>query len=219
MKNVYIIPPKEQDEQKHQDALDFLLWYSDVYVPATAMEASYGRSIRFYKKAISGVKIKGEWQVQVESTAEAYGLLVLDNCYTKWCALAPEIVKNPKFKPPKLDKSNPATLPFHTTKYSDALGGQGKGWKEEVARPVFEAFKADIVAFRKKEKETNWPTYTLCFNLIREKHNITATENERKKKGKKRKRNVVEEEEEKKEDEADDFAAKDECDKDFDTAS
>ena len=155
MKNVYKIPPKEEDELVHLHALEFLLWYSDVYLPATAMDSSYGKSIRFYKKAVSAIRVRGETQVAVESAAEAYGLLVLDNCYTKWCALAPEIAKNPKFKPPKLDKANPATLPYHVTKYSDALGGQGKGWKEEVARPVFDAFKEDIKDFRKKEKANN----------------------------------------------------------------
>ena len=214
MKNVYNIPPKEEDEKKHQHALDFLLWYSDVYLPATAMEANYGKSIRFYKKAVAGVRIKGEMKVAVESAAEAYGLLVLDNCYTKWCALAPEITKNPKFKPPKFDKSNPDTFPFHDTKYSDARGGQGKGWKEEEARPVFESFKEAIKAFRKKEKEKNWPTYQLCLDLIRTKHGITETEAQRKK-GRKRKRNVVEE----KEGEQDDFVMDDKSDDEFDAAA
>ena len=83
----------------YKEKLALLLWYVDVYLPAVAGD-NYGCHRRQYKMAIERIEIRGKQRVLVESMIEAYGWLLLDNCYSKWKAYFEAYSANSKFKIP-----------------------------------------------------------------------------------------------------------------------
>ena len=173
MRNVYIIP-KETDpayEKKKQ----FLLWYMDVWMPAIAGESNFGKQLRGYKMAIERTMIHGKKRILVESSCEAFGWLLLENCYTKWNLIVTKKKENPQFAIPKYKKDDPSTHPYSVCKYSDSRGGQGVGWKP-AARPALEGHVELIKKIRAADKENNWKVNRLALKLIREKYNILDKE-------------------------------------------
>ena len=194
MQNVYKLPDENHKDYNHK--VEFLLWYVDVYLPATAGE-NYGGTKRRYKMAVDRMEIRGKQRVLVESATEAYGWLLLDNCHSKWKAFLEEYTKNTSFKIPNYNKDDKSTHPFHVTKYSEAHAGQGKGWKSS-ALLVLDKYRKAIVKFREEDHKNAWKMHSFALDLIRNHHGVTVDEPPtRKNKGRKRKaRELVEEEEE-----------------------
>lgn len=173
IKDVYNLPAESHATYKHK--VELLLWYVDIYLPAAAGETNFGNSKRRYYKIVDKAEIKGKQRVLVESASEAFGLLLLENCYKKWDALCKEKAKNARFKVPKYNKDDPTTHMFHDTKFSEVHGGQGKGWSDK-GRAAFEKYKQAIKDFRAKDKKVGWKIHQFCLDLIRKEHGITATE-------------------------------------------
>ena len=170
---------EEEKEQMDNYVLqkDLLIWYLDKYLPAAVGELTYSKDQRYYKRQTDSIVIKGKKRVLVERQQEAYGWLVLDNCYEKWCLCVPEQAKDPKWKVPLWDKDDPETLPFHKTKHSDPRGGQSAGWKPS-ARKALNDFCKKIKEMRDKDskRDKDSSIYMKCLLLLKAEHGITEEE-------------------------------------------
>ena len=170
MKDVYNLP--DETHQDYEDKKKFLLWYLDKYLPAAAGEASYGKTVRLYSMAIDRKEIRGKQRVLVESASEAFGWLLLENCYEKWSNICNKKKENPGWKVPKNKKNDPSTHPYNKCKWTDSSAGQGGGWAPG-ARLAFEENKEIIKTLRKKDHAENWKLHKFCLQLLREEHGVT----------------------------------------------
>jgi hypothetical protein len=171
LRDVYNLPEKDNVEYAHK--VDFLLWYMDCLLPAAA-GASFDRTKRPYYRPTQTLPLYGKNRVIVESTTEAFGWLLVENCQKKWEAIFPEWKKNSDWKIPKYRKDDRSTHPFHVTTFTEPTGGQGVGWKPE-ARSALEKYKKEIHDFRTKDNKTKWKILNFCKDLIRKHHGITAS--------------------------------------------
>ena len=170
MKDVYNLPDKSHEDYEHKKK--FLLWYVDRYLPAAAGEASYGKTVRLYYMATDRKNIRGKERVLVESASEAFGWLLLENCYEKWCNICAKKKENPGWKIPKNKKSDPSTHPYNKCKWTDSSAGQGGGWAPG-ARMALETNKAIVKNIRQKDHHDGWKVHKFCLQLIREEHQVT----------------------------------------------
>ena len=170
MKDVYNLPDKDHETYEHKK--DFLLWYVDRYLPAAAGDVVYGKKIRSYFKVTDIIEIDGKKRVYVESASEAFGWLLLENCYDKWCQICPKKRESPSWKVPKYKKKDPATHPYNKCKWSDSTAGQGAGWAPG-AREALNSYKEIIRKFRNEDHANKWKVHNFCLQLIRETHGIT----------------------------------------------
>ena len=171
----------EEDKEAYDDYIrdmDLLLWYLDKYLPAAVGELSFGKAHRYYKKQTDSVDIRGKRRILVERQSEAYGWLMYENCYDKWCHVVPQQAKDPTWKVPDWKKDDPATHPYHDTKYSDPRGGQKAGWKAS-ARTALNGYCEAIKKLReqdKKKAKKGSSIYQKCLDLLRKEHGITEDE-------------------------------------------
>ena len=63
-----------------------LLWYFDRWLPAVAGKLYWTQKVRYYRKVTDKMIIGGggDLKVCVTSSSEGFGLMILDNCRTKW---------------------------------------------------------------------------------------------------------------------------------------
>jgi hypothetical protein len=190
------------DEQKQEmddyvRDMDLLIWYLDKYLPAAVGDLTFGKTLRYYKKQTDTIELGGKMRVLVERQQEAYGWLVLENCYDKWCECVPKQAADPKWKVPAYNKDDESTHPFHQTKYSDPRGGQKAGWKPQ-ARKALKLYCDQIKGLRDKDKKAKKGTsvYQKCLDLLREHHEITEKEPVPKCRKRKRSKRATEEDEE-----------------------
>ena len=195
MRAVYeVLNMKEPEEGDSDDAkTDYktkkklLLWHLDKYLPAACGELSYGKARRYYQLAVESFELRpGKKAVLVESASEAFGLVIHENCYEKWCHIAPKKHESPHWKVPQYTKNVESTHPFHTAKFSDPHGGQGNGWIP-AARMAQETNMKNVRDFRTADKKDDYAKYKTCKEWLRQEHGIT--EDSPVSKQKKRKRN------------------------------
>lgn len=173
LNDVYNLPKKDNVDYKRK--VQFLLWYMDSLLPAAA-GPSFDKSKRPYYRPTETFELYGKNRLLVETTTEAFGWLLVENCQKKWETIFPEWKKDSDFKIPKYNKHDEGTHPFHVTKYTEPTGGQGVGWKPE-ARVALEKYKKVISDFRKSDHNTKpqWKMLNFCKDLIRKHHGITAS--------------------------------------------
>ena len=173
MTTVYELPAR--DAANYKEKVEILLWYFDSYMPAAAGRASYGPDIRWYKRATSAIVVAGKRQTQVPHNAEAFGLLVFENCISKWQHICPMKVADPSWSVPTRKKNDPQVMKYYITKWSDGKTGQvqGGGWKDE-AYDRYTFYQQHVVDLRKKDKANSWAVYNLGKELMRKKNGVTA---------------------------------------------
>ena len=166
-----------EDTPNYQEKVDILVWYFDHYLVAAAGNCAYGKETRWYKHATKTIKVEGKNQSVVLWQAEAFGLLVFENCLEKWSHICPQKAKDPNWNVPKSNKKDARTLKYHATKWTDGKTGQqqGGGWKQG-AYDQYAVYQKHIVAVRKKDRENQWASYNLALELMRNKHGVTAAE-------------------------------------------
>ena len=170
IKEVYNLPAETSVEYKRK--AEFLLWYMDCFLPAAA-GSSWGPLKRPYYLPTKKFELYGKDRILVETATEAFGWLIVQNCFDKWKMNFPLQKNDPDWKVPKYSKDDESTHPFHKTKFTEPTGGQGVGWKPE-ARVEFTNHKKAIMHFRVQDAKKGWKVLNLCKELIRQKHHITA---------------------------------------------
>ena len=126
-----------------------LVWWCDNYLVAAGGELTYGKTVRYYKHLAATVEVKGKKMVLVETTTEAYGMLVYDNCHDKWKEIFAKRVTDPDFKVPKYSKDDASTHKYNVTKHTDPQGGKNAGWKDS-GREALNDFKKQLKELSRK---------------------------------------------------------------------
>ena len=177
---MYNIPDKTDPTYQHK--IEKLLWYVDIYLPATAGLGICGKVDRSYKTMGEAVELPNKTRVpMVPVEAEAFGWLMLENCQEKWKLIVPMKAKNPRWSIPQFSKDDSSTHQYHNTKWTDPKTGkdQGGGW-DTSAYPVFSSYIQTIQKIREDDKKNGFPVQKMCLAMIREKHGITAEERPKK---------------------------------------
>lgn len=167
-----------------------VVWWCDNYLVAAGGELTYGKTVRYYKHLADVVEVKGKKFVLVETTTEAYGMLVYDNCHDKWETIFAERVKDPGFKVPKYSKEDRSTHKYNVTKHTDPQGGKNAGWKES-GRKALNDFKKQLKDFRAKDRKNGYPLLKKALQWLREENGITEASHIPKRRGAKRKRQAT----------------------------
>ncbi len=167
-----------------------VVWWCDNYLVAAGGELTYGKTVRYYKHLAEAVEVKGKKFVLVETTTEAYGMLVYDNCHGKWNEIFAERVKDPGFKIPKYSKEDASTHKYNVTKHTDPQGGKNAGWKDS-GREALNAFKKQLKDFRANDRKNGYPLLKKALQWLREENGITEESYMPKRRGAKRKRQAT----------------------------
>ena len=178
LQNVYSLPPEDHPTYAEKKAI--LLWYYDSWLVALAGLEMFGTQERCYKRATkaSSVRYNGNLIPLVTVEAEAFGLLMLQNCYPKWQHVVPMKAKHGLNWPvPKQKKATPETKKYHTTLWSDPKSGkdQGGGW-DPLAYDAFKEHIKAVQEMRKADKKNQHAIHEMCLEFVRAKHNVTDTE-------------------------------------------
>lgn len=177
-----------------------LTWYVDSWLPVVANFSSdlFGPMVRPYHYPSSKVQLPGmdKEKVLVPQAGEAFGLLMHENCRDRWMANFKWKKENPgtrgnKPTVPTYNKNKPETKQFKA-KWSDYAHGQGSGW-DPACYAVFNQRLKWVQAFRKRDKDLEYPVQSLAQSLIKEHYGISEDATEPP--SKKRKIRVVEESE------------------------
>ena len=110
-------------------------------------------------------------QAHVETTAEAFGLTLLDNCHAKWAAIAKhwtetfDATSGKKYSPPEYNSEDQTTWKCHKCKWTDSYSGQGKGWSQD-ARIACNDYKAQIRDIRTADHKDGWKLHKSFLALI-----------------------------------------------------
>jgi hypothetical protein len=173
-----------------QISKELFLWYYDEYLPAVLPKEFWKEDIRYYKLLTDTVNIAGKEKVLVTVTAEAFGLLVWENCREKWCNFC--LFKDQHGEKAPIPTGKEPGAENHLAKWSDGKEGQVLygGWKEE-AYDRFEQIKKDIKAWRKADEESGKVGQRLALKLMREKHNRTGATPADDKKGKRIRKKAI----------------------------
>ena len=173
MMDVYRLPAEDDKHYEHKE--DFLFWYLDKWLPAVAGDAHYGKLIRLNNMLVDKVSKCGKDRVVVSTQSEAFGWLLLDNCYEKWVAQMPHLKLDNKWRPPKYNKDDAKTHPYHPKmKYTNPFGGRGVGWKP-AAKSALDQYKALVTNFRADDAKKGWAINKFCLELLRKRNNVTDT--------------------------------------------
>lgn len=142
---------------------------------------------RVLSRATKTVTVAGEKWPLVTIQAEAFGWLMIQNCYPKWQHTVPRIAKNQIIPP--LKKDSIETHKFHATVWSDAKKGkdQGGGW-DQAAYPVYADYLKTIEAMRKQDAKNKHAIHEMALQLVRAEHGMTDNDFVPSKGSKKRKR-------------------------------
>jgi len=171
------------EDPSNSVAKELFIWYYDEYLPAVLPKEFWKEDIRYYKLLTDTITIAGKEKVLVTVTAEAFGLLMWDNCHDKWCNFCNFKDQHGEKAAIPTGKEDGAEL--HLAKWSDGKEGQVLygGWKEE-AYDRFEQIKKDIKAWRSADEQSGKLGQKLALKLMRVAHNKTGQTPADDKKGK-----------------------------------
>ena len=163
--------PDELDDPVNDTFNKVALWYFDRWLPYAAKKEFYNENIRYYKLFTDKMNVNGQQKVCVTITAEAFALLVLENCHTKWQKIFK--YKKEHGKKAAIPAKGDAAKPYRG-KWSEPKQGQVKlgGWNE--AALVFMSQMEDkLVAIREEDAQNNNIKAKYYLELMRKKHGIT----------------------------------------------
>ena len=170
---------------EHAYAKSCVLWYFDRWLPAVAGSDWWSAKQRYYHILTHKVAVGGEQKVLVTSSSEAFGILVMDNCHSKWMAEFELRKDDPKAKIPKPKKGESENDAFRA-KYTESKNGQVKfgGWSSD-AFEVFEKYIDTIQKTRDADAQNENNQQKFVMDLMRKHHDIVeVAPNSRKRKSK-----------------------------------
>ena len=141
------LPDPTTDKATHDHHKAFRIWYFDKYLAQICGDLHYSKFHRGAK--MTWEKNKKTGLKHVETTAEAFGWTLLENCQEKWGAICKDWTENynaasgGKYNPPDYKREDPTTWVYHKGKWTDSYSGQGKGWLPG-ARAACNAYKIQI---------------------------------------------------------------------------
>ena len=171
------LPDPTTDKEKFDHHKALRVWYFDKYLPPLCNEVHYGK---FHRKAkMTWEKNKATGLAHVETTTEAFGWTLLENCHAKWDAICKDWVANydtstssgKKYSPPEYNSEDPKTWVYHKGKWTDSYSGQGKGWSQD-ARIACNGYKAQIKGIREADHKDGWKLHKSFLELIQELYNV-----------------------------------------------
>ena len=189
----YTVPESTASDAKLRK--DFAVWYWSTFLPAAAGVEFYPKELVNYRMPIHPLKMVPGFEktdlkgTMVTLSSEAFGLVLVKNCWDKWTEIVPEKARDDKWPIPKWNKEDDTTHKYHCTLWSDGRNGQkkGQGWTPEGYEALNKAME-DMQKFRTQQKTAKWAQYKAVLKLVRTKNEIPAGEKEPQPKGKKRKR-------------------------------
>ena len=123
--------------------------------------------------------IPGNEQVKgamVTVSSEAFGLILVKNCWDKWSHIVPEKAKDPKWVIPKYDPKVESTWKYHKTLWSDGRNGQkkGQGWTPEG----YEALNKKMIQVKewRANKDELGPKLKRILNAVKASFGISLDE-------------------------------------------
>ena len=157
------------EEPKNAFFKHLMVWYYDKWLPIVAGKEWWGRDIRYYKRPIDNVDVNGVSKVAVTVTSEAFGLLVLENCWSKWRAIIAWHEKHPGVPVPT---SKPQNEPFQA-KWSLSRNGQVQfgGWHPD-AFEAFDKYITEVEFMRDTDKASNYGCMDLARKYMRAARDI-----------------------------------------------
>jgi len=161
----------EKTENEYSKAL--VLWYYDRWLPVVAGKEYWDSKVRHYQLPTDKVEINGKKKSIITVATEAFGVLMMDNCHSKWIATFNWQKDDPKRKIP----SKGTDYDQFKAKYSDSKCGQITfgGWDPKAFEALvkfMEAIKAD----RKADNGNNKVQQKYAHKLARQAHNIVEKE-------------------------------------------
>ena len=191
----YTIPQATASDAKIRT--EFLVWYWCHFLPAAAGVEFYPKDLVCYRLPIQPLKMVPGFEKttlkgpMVTLSCEAFGLVLVRNCWDKWTHIVPQKAKDDKWPIPKWDKHDKETHKYHKTLWSDGRNGQkkGQGWTPEGYEALNQAMEK-VQKFREDQKTAKWAQYKAILRLVRTANSIDAGEKEPPSKGKKRKRSA-----------------------------
>ena len=184
IKNPYIVP--EGDDAESKKRIYFVNWYWCEFLPAAACATDFPSEFRLYNLPVQPF---GKNKIAVTKECEAFGAIVVENCYPKWKHIIPEKVKDDRWKIPEFVKEDKTTHKWYDTRWSDGRNGQvkGQGWSNEAYEELNVAIKR-VKNFRKQDKANKWAALKACLVEVKKANNIALdAEGPAKKKRKKSK--------------------------------
>ena len=171
------LPDPTADEAAYNHCLALRLWYFDTYLPPLCNEVHYGK---FHRKAkMTWEKNKETGLAHVETTTEAFGWTLLENCHAKWDATCKDWIANfdgsagKKYSPPDYNREDPTTWVYHKGKWTDSYSGQGKGWAPE-ARVAYNGYKSQIKEIREADYKDGWKLHKSFLDLIQKHYQVDS---------------------------------------------
>ena len=153
------------------------LWYADVFLPGV-VGTQLSKTIRENHHICEKKELWNKDRIIVESLTEGYGLFLLENNQEKALAIAEELAKNHKYKPPDYNKDDATTHKYHKCKFTSSYGGQGKGL-EKGARAFWEKMTQKIKDVRQKDAKRGFKRHIELLELIQVAHGkLSSTEPE-----------------------------------------
>ena len=164
-------------------AKSVVIWYYDRWLPVVAGTDWWNPQQCYFNILTDKVEIgpNGDKKVFVTSSTEAFGVLIMDNCHTKWVNEF-EYRKNDAKR--VLPKGKDEGAELFKAKYTDSKNGQVKfgGWSQESFE-AFQKYAEKIQKNRSSDKKQGYQQMKFAKDLVRKELNIK----DKTPKGKKRK--------------------------------
>ena len=166
------LSPEYLAEDENKKTKELVLWYYDRWLPICAGNTYWGETIRYYKLPTDTCQLpNGDEKVLVTVTNEAFGLLVLENCHSKWENIFK--LKDTHGKGAKIPNQGEEAKPFKAKWTKDRCGQvRFGGWKD--AYPRFEELKLLIVQMRTADEANGKAGQEYAKGIMRAHHKITA---------------------------------------------
>ena len=168
IKNPYEVAGGNGAEAKKRNW--FVNWYWMEFLPAAACATEFPTEFRLYNLPVQPL---GKHKMAVTKESEAFGAIVVENCYSKWQHIVPEKVKDNSWKCQDYDKHDSTTHKWHNTRWSDGRNGQvkGQGWSNEAYDELNAAIRR-VKAFRKQDKANKWAGLQACLQVVKAANDI-----------------------------------------------
>jgi hypothetical protein len=161
----------EEDGPEQQKMKALVIWYYDKWLPMVAGQKYWGDKMRLNFKHIPSDKVKiygEEEKVLIPITTEAFGILVLDNCYDRWINTCEWKKDDPKRRVPK---KGAESVQFGA-KYTDSKVGQVKfgGWTPD-AYTKFAEYIQKVQENRQADEANGWNRQKYARKLVLKEYN------------------------------------------------
>ena len=189
----YTLPEENASDKKLRE--EFTVWHWTLFLPVAVGVDFYPKDLVFHRMPIQPLTMVPGYEdsqmkgCMVTVSCEAFGLVLVQNCWDKWTHIVPQKAKDEKWPIPKWNKDDAETHKCHKTLWSDGRNGQkkGHGWTPDGYKALNDAMDA-LSEFRAAQKKDKWSQFKAVRKLVRKANNIAEGEKEPPPKGRKRKR-------------------------------